>query len=254
MASGRLLLVFFLISSSCFASSPVSARKVPLALYYETLCPYCSNFIVNYLAKIFENGLIDIIELDLIPYGNARIGSNDTISCQHGPNECVLNTVEACAITAWPDVSEHFSFIYCVESLVMEHKYLEWESCFSKTGLDSNAVLDCYKSGYGKKLELHYAAQTDSLQPPHTYVPWVVVDGQPLYDDYRNFEAYICKAYDGKLPKSCAGLSLKLSSERKTDNQACYADERTDPSITTENDEMKIEMIIKTSTVTFYKS
>ncbi|XP_010937930.1 gamma-interferon-responsive lysosomal thiol protein isoform X2 [Elaeis guineensis] len=223
MASGRLLLVFFLISSSCFASSPVSARKVPLALYYETLCPYCSNFIVNYLAKIFENGLIDIIELDLIPYGNARIGSNDTISCQHGPNECVLNTVEACAITAWPDVSEHFSFIYCVESLVMEHKYLEWESCFSKTGLDSNAVLDCYKSGYGKK-------------------------------DYRNFEAYICKAYDGKLPKSCAGLSLKLSSERKTDNQACYADERTDPSITTENDEMKIEMIIKTSTVTFYKS
>lgn len=82
MASGRLLLVFFLFSSSCFAYSPVSARKVPLALYYETLCPYCSNFIVNYLYKIFENGLIDIIELDLIPYGNARVGSNGTISCQ----------------------------------------------------------------------------------------------------------------------------------------------------------------------------
>ncbi|EHA8591911.1 hypothetical protein COCNU_contig69039296G000010 [Cocos nucifera] len=82
MASNRLLLVLFLLSSSYFASSPVSARKIPLALYYETLCPYCSNFIVNYLAKIFENGLIDIVDLDLVPYGNAKVGSNGTISCQ----------------------------------------------------------------------------------------------------------------------------------------------------------------------------
>ncbi|XP_038988932.1 gamma-interferon-responsive lysosomal thiol protein isoform X1 [Phoenix dactylifera] len=244
MASGRLLFVFFLFSSSCFASSPVSAWKVPLALYYETLCPYCSNFIVNYLAKIFENGLIDIVDLDLIPYGNARVGSNGTISCQHGPNECVLNTVEACTISAWPDVNEHFSFIYCIESLVMEHEYLDWESCFSRTGLDSHAVMDCYKSGYGKKLELQYASQTDSLQPPHTYVPWVVVDGQPLYDDYENFEAYVCKAYGtGELPKACAGLSLKLK-PRVENKQSNILMRLTGPAITMENDEMKIEMII----------
>lgn len=61
---------------------PEAAGKVSLGLYYESLCPYCSRFIVNRLAGIFEDGLIDAVDLRLVPYGNARVGSNGDISCQ----------------------------------------------------------------------------------------------------------------------------------------------------------------------------
>ncbi|CAA0812008.1 Thioredoxin superfamily protein [Striga hermonthica] len=191
MDTFRLLLIISIIISSSSSFSPAAAAtaaavssgdKVTLALYYETLCPYCSNLIVNYLYKLFDSDLISITDLKLIPYGNAKIKPNSTITCQHGPWECILNTVEACAIDVWPDVKDHFPFIYCVENLVYENNYTYWETCFEKLGLDASPVTRCLNSERGTELELGYAAETNSLQPPHTYVPWVVVDGQPLYD------------------------------------------------------------------------
>lgn len=234
-----LLLIISSLFSAATARASISAseaEKVPLALYYETLCPYCSNFIVNHLIKLFNNGdgLVSIVDLKLLPYGNAKIGPNGTITCQHGPAECLLNTVEACAIDVWPDLSQHFSFIYCIETLVYEHKYPQWETCFEKLGLDPKPISDCYNSGYGKELELKYAAETNGLQPPHKYVPWVVVDGQPLYEEYENFISYICKAYKGpSIPSACNELSLNTIVKENVNpaGPVCYTEETIKPTL-----------------------
>ncbi|TVU47419.1 hypothetical protein EJB05_07020 [Eragrostis curvula] len=69
-------------SSASPATTAAGAGKVSLELYYESLCPYCSRFIVNRLAGIFKDGIIDVVDLRLVPYGNAHIGSNSQISCQ----------------------------------------------------------------------------------------------------------------------------------------------------------------------------
>ncbi|KAK8683657.1 hypothetical protein V6N13_039710 [Hibiscus sabdariffa] len=220
------LCCLFLLGSFCSASRislPSDSNKVSLALYYESLCPFSANFIVNYLPKLFEDDLISVVDLRLVPWGNAKLKGNDTFECQHGPAECLLNTVEACALDAWPKLNDHFPFINCVEALVFERKYLEWESCFEKLGLESKSVTDCYSSGLGKKLDLQYAAETNALEPPHTYVPWVVVDGQPLYEDYENYLSYVCKAYKGAaVPKACSGVTLNLIQDKETNHPVCY--------------------------------
>mgnify|MGYP003703293749 CR=1 FL=1 len=55
--------------------------KVDVALYYESLCPYSAMFVVGSLAKVFRDGLLDAVDLSLVPYGNAR-GKDGKISCQ----------------------------------------------------------------------------------------------------------------------------------------------------------------------------
>ncbi|CAL1368793.1 unnamed protein product [Linum trigynum] len=212
-------------------STTSSGDKVPLALYYESLCPYSANFIVNYLVRVFEDDeLFSIVDLYLSPWGNAKIRSNGTFVCQHGEAECLLNTVEACAIHAWPKLEKNFPFIYCVEEKVHEGKYREWESCFGELALDPKPIQDCYSSGYGEKLELKYAAETNELEPPHQYVPWVVVDGKPLYEEYENVISYICEAYKGTAtPKACSSQVSRsiIQKGRKTGRPSapvCYKD------------------------------
>jgi hypothetical protein len=48
-----------------------------VGLYYESLCPYCSSFIVNHLAKLFEDDLISIVDLHLSPWGNTKLRSDN---------------------------------------------------------------------------------------------------------------------------------------------------------------------------------
>ncbi|KAJ9180531.1 hypothetical protein P3X46_008759 [Hevea brasiliensis] len=212
MASLRPLFAFFLFT--CL-SSPSTSQNVTLSLYYETLCPYCADFIVNHLVKVFDGGLISIVDLRMIPWGNSFIQSDGAFVCQHGPNECFLNAIEACAITTYPDVERHFSFIQCIERLSLENRLNEWVNCFETAGFGKDPI-DCYTSGYGNVLEQQFAAETARLNPPHRFVPWVVVNNQPLQEDFENFVSYVCNAYQGtQVPGACKSFPRESNSLRK---------------------------------------
>ncbi|KAF3448050.1 hypothetical protein FNV43_RR08758 [Rhamnella rubrinervis] len=206
-----------------------SDQTVTVSLYYETLCPYCADFIVNHLVQLFQNGLISIVNLRLIPWGNAWINPDGSFACQHGGDECLLNTIDACTISIYPDVTSHFRFIHCVERLTLQNKHSEWQKCFEMSGLGTQPI-DCYNNGYGGVLENKYAKETSQLNPPHRFVPWVIVNNQPLQEDFQKFMAYICKAYKGKYkPEVCRSLSYQTDSTENiignSNSAVCYAGE-----------------------------
>lgn len=76
----RLAIAALLLLASA-SSAAADGGKVAVALYYESLCPYSARFVVNHLAKVFADGLREVVDLTLVPYGNARIHPGGEISC-----------------------------------------------------------------------------------------------------------------------------------------------------------------------------
>lgn len=57
-------------------------EKVSLSVYYEALCPYSASFVIDNLVKLFDSGLISTVDLNLVPWGNAKLRGNNTFTCQ----------------------------------------------------------------------------------------------------------------------------------------------------------------------------
>ncbi|PRQ42833.1 putative gamma interferon inducible lysosomal thiol reductase GILT [Rosa chinensis] len=172
------LFFLFLVSNP---SQSYAAENVSVTLYYETLCPYCADFIVNHLAKIFQNGLIPIVNLRMVPWGNAWLNSDGSFACQ-------------CSTTLFLVMSVcHEKFLIGIlhSSIALRGSHCRTSTVngdfeMSKLG---TVPIDCYNSGYGNQIEAKYAEETGQLNPPHRFVPWLVVNNKPLAEDYGNFMA-----------------------------------------------------------------
>jgi interferon gamma-inducible protein 30 len=71
--------------------------------------------------------------------------------------------------------------------------------CAEKTKIDFSRIDACIQTKVGNLLQHTYAVQTESLQPPHQYVPWVTVNGEHTEDMQKQAETdlvgLICKSY-----------------------------------------------------------
>ncbi|XP_052478522.1 gamma-interferon-responsive lysosomal thiol protein-like [Gossypium raimondii] len=110
------------------------------------------SLISNGLLKVFRTDLHTITNLRLVPWGNAEI------HCQ----------------------KEHLEFIRCTEQQSLKEAPIEalWKYCSEKLRLNEEIINKCYTTGFGYKLQ--YSNVTAHMKPPQEYVPWVVVNNQPL--------------------------------------------------------------------------
>ena len=75
---------------------------------------------------------------------------------------------------------------------------------------------------------MHKIAQkTESLNPPHDYVPWIVIDGmhtEKLVDEaFKDLKGLVCKLYSGVLPKECQA-NVNENSDQDHDHHYCFRD------------------------------
>nr|KYP35020.1 Gamma-interferon-inducible lysosomal thiol reductase [Cajanus cajan] len=207
-----LALVFFIFTNESVGASyhpsedtSFASQKVNLSVYYASLCQPCATFIVKNLEGIFHGDLINIVNLQLVPWANAYVDkTNHSIICQNGPDECELNSLEACALNVLNDVNKHYALIYCFEFLAIEGRHKNWQDCFTELELPKEPILNCYNTGNGTEIGQKYINEAAPLYTPYEVLPWVVVNNQSIGKEYENFTRYVCEAYRGTpVPAAC---------------------------------------------------
>lgn len=120
-----LLLLFISLSHSMADNEvdkykyPRKSKKVTFSLYYESLSPYCRNFIVNKMEEMFDTDLHTIVSLRMVPWGNAQtIGLyNETIICQvHKFQDLALKLIQKIfsdGLIIYIDLFHFISFFFC---------------------------------------------------------------------------------------------------------------------------------------------
>ncbi|XP_019730878.1 gamma-interferon-inducible lysosomal thiol reductase [Hippocampus comes] len=205
------------VQKQCMELSAVrpkeAAPPVSVALYYECLCPGCRSFITQQLFPTWSM-LQDIMNVTLVPYGNAKelVSDNTTFTCQHGEPECHGNMIEACILHLCGPAAFHI--IYCMESaadvlsaaqpcLQMHAPAISWVS-----------IDTCVKGDLGRRLMHANAVMTRALNPPHKHVPWVTFSGEftEEYEDKAMSSLFhlVCQLYEGVKPPACTGAPVRL--------------------------------------------
>lgn len=186
---------------------PTVASPVNVSLYYEALCPGCRQLLMTQYfptyAKLKNTGILNI---NLYPYGNAQEywnGYSWQFRCQHGSSECIVNTLETCAMNVLP-AAHRIPFVQCMETT----PYITYGSyCAQRVGADWKRLRTCYQGKEGNNLQHQVALKTSSLNPRHQYVPWVTVNGVHTNDIQNrvssNMLSYVCSLYRGTKPAAC---------------------------------------------------
>jgi hypothetical protein len=182
-------------------SEPVAAAPpVKVQTYTEALCNGCGHFMLESLIPTYEKLGGDVIALEWVPFGNAKISDADhTLECQHGAGECDANSWEQCAVHVYQDKPQvYMNMLKCLETtLPMGHQDEPFdESVFHKCVdccEDFTILKECHDNpmlAWQLQLQASQATPDD-----HQYVPWVVVNGNFFDVETDDLLQVICKEY-----------------------------------------------------------
>jgi len=199
-----------------------TAIKVPVTIYYESLCPDSAKFINEQVYPSLQTELKEHTDIIWVPFGKSRfstLGSDVLFDCHHGPNECYGNKVHACAI-------EHIQASSYQTEFTRESLTLDFINCMMKIGKnfpdnvypgakcarENNIsiwenIQQCANSTEGSQLLKRHGETTNRFQDPLVSVPTVVF--KQKYDSSENeramsdFKSTLCSYIPEPKPRVC---------------------------------------------------
>ncbi|CAH1105507.1 unnamed protein product [Psylliodes chrysocephalus] len=176
--SKTILLIVSLFCISCRAQEILT--QVNLTLYTEGLCPTCKQFIVTQLypaAQVLGDSLV----VEMVPFG-AMGKFGDEWTCNHGPLECYLNSVDSCLINLKPSQIQLLSFASCHGKKTSIHKSQEEteaivKECAEENNVSWDDINKCLTDGTVETLLLANQEKTENA-------------GADAYPDIRFFNSF----------------------------------------------------------------
>merc|ERR1712226_1261963 len=98
------------------ATRHVSHPTVKITVFYESLCPDSKRFVTEQLYPAWGK-FGQSLRVSLKPFGKAKVWQTESgwnFTCQHGPQECRGNKLQACVLDQVPDPEEYLPAINCL--------------------------------------------------------------------------------------------------------------------------------------------
>ncbi|XP_078064250.1 gamma-interferon-inducible lysosomal thiol reductase-like [Mustelus asterias] len=127
----------------------------------------------------------------------------------------LLSDWQTCLMENLQDPFRYFPVIFCIESA--EDVIAAAQLCLKiyEPNVPWANIENCVNGDLGNRLMHRNAELTEALNPPHDYVPWILVNGK--HTDQLEVQAVgslfnlVCSTYTGQKPKACTKAEEKSS-------------------------------------------
>ncbi|KAK4883625.1 hypothetical protein RN001_006944 [Aquatica leii] len=166
------LFVLVILQSVCVLAD----NKLKVSIYYEVLCPDSYQFLTQQFCPVYKK-IGSSLNVHLVPYGRAThkfIDNEWIFTCQHGPDECWGNKIQACGINEVEEQDAKIEFMCCIMNNYQQAATTtQLNYCVHHLNTTSKSVLNCTGSSLGTNLLVSYGNETHALNHL-SFIPTII--------------------------------------------------------------------------------
>lgn len=138
--------------------------------------------------------------------------------CQHGPDECFANLLEACALRLYPDPTMTAPFVKCFEG-DFKGNASQMGPCARYYNLDDTKISACANNAtMAAEVTVANAKETLKLGASKLGTPWVLIDGETVpTKDLPILLDIVCERMEDPKPDGCSFARPRAPSRARTE-------------------------------------